>query len=46
MALKWVVQQDIILATSPGTNRDFVKQDLELGSFTLTQQEMKTLSDM
>ena len=46
VALKWVVQQDIILATSPGTNRDFVKQDLELGSFTLTQQEMKTLSDM
>mmetsp|Transcript_22862 Transcript_22862/g.50155 ORF Transcript_22862/g.50155 Transcript_22862/m.50155 type:complete len:347 (-) Transcript_22862:162-1202(-) len=43
VALRWVNQQGVLLATSPGENVDFIKADLELHSFTLSDEEMKAL---
>lgn len=44
VALRWVIQQDVPLATSPGASKQFALQDLELDSFTLTPDEMDALS--
>jgi len=46
VALKWVLQKDCILTTSPGTNEDYTKEDLALDGFTLTSDEMEVLSSM
>ena len=44
VALRWISQQDIQIATSPGANEQYAKEDLGLFSFTLTDAEMKALS--
>ena len=44
VALKWIAQQEILIATSPGTNRAFIAADLALETFTLEDGEMQTLS--
>jgi len=44
VALKWIAQQGVLIATSPGVNPDHIKADLGLGSFTLADGEMQTLS--
>ena len=44
VALKWIAQQDIVVATSPGTNPEYVAEDLALPSFTLSEEEMATLA--
>lgn len=46
VALRWVVQQGVPLATSPGGVDKFVLDDLELDTFALTQAEMKLLSTL
>ena len=46
VALKWIYQQDVVIATSPGTNPTYVAEDRELASFNLTQVEMQTLAKM
>jgi len=33
----------VLLATSPGLNEKFMAADLDLGAFTLTEEEMSTL---
>ena len=43
VALKWIDQQDILIATSPGTDAEYIKEDLALGSFTLADDEMDKL---
>ena len=45
-ALKWIYQQDVVIATSPGTNPTYAEEDLALASFTLTEEEMHTLAGM
>jgi 2,5-diketo-D-gluconate reductase A len=44
VALRWVVQQGCPVATSPGINREYCAEDLNLGSFMLSAEEMHTLS--
>jgi 2,5-diketo-D-gluconate reductase A len=44
VALRWVVQQGCPVATSPGINREYCAEDLNLARFTLSTEEMKTLS--
>ena len=44
VALRWVTQQGVAVATSPGMRREYVIEDLALGDFTLTDGEMATLS--
>lgn len=44
VALRWISQQGIVVATSPGMKREYVVEDLALGDFTLTDGEMATLS--
>jgi len=44
IALKWIAQQGIVIATSPGNRKDFVDADLNLGDFELTSEEMAVLS--
>jgi diketogulonate reductase-like aldo/keto reductase len=44
VALRWVVQQGVPVATSPGASAKFSQQDLELDSFALSALEMATLS--
>jgi len=46
VALRWIVQQDVVLATSPGAVASFAQADLELDSFALSSDEMATLSAM
>ena len=43
VALRWVNQQGVLLATSPGENVDFMLADLDLQSFSLTDEEMEAL---
>eukprot|EP00242_Pyramimonas_sp_CCMP2087_P000923 CAMPEP_0198228966 /NCGR_PEP_ID=MMETSP1445-20131203/113876_1 /TAXON_ID=36898 /ORGANISM="Pyramimonas sp., Strain CCMP2087" /LENGTH=296 /DNA_ID=CAMNT_0043909403 /DNA_START=722 /DNA_END=1612 /DNA_ORIENTATION=- len=43
VALRWINQQGVLLATSPGLNEEFMAADLDLGAFTLTEEEMSTL---
>jgi len=44
VALRWVMQQGVLLATSPGQSEEFMRADLDLTSFTLTEHEMASLS--
>ena len=44
VALRWVMQQGVLLATSPGQSEEFMRADLDLASFTLTTHEMASLS--
>jgi len=46
VALKWILQKNCVLATSPGGNEKFAKEDLVLDSFTLTDEEMNTLDNL
>ena len=46
VCLRWIVQQDIVIATSPGVNMEFVDADLELGTFSLSKDDMDALSAM
>ncbi|KAK3252941.1 hypothetical protein CYMTET_37794 [Cymbomonas tetramitiformis] len=46
VALRWIYQQDVLIATSPGANEEYIKEDLALDSFTLTSAEMKSLSSI
>ena len=38
------MQQGVLLATSPGQSEEFMRADLDLTSFTLTEHEMASLS--
>ena len=44
VALKWILQQNCTVATSPGSNEQYAKEDLSLDAFTLTDDEMAQLS--
>ena len=44
VALRWINQQGVVLATSPGSNREYVSEDLAIDGFTLTDDEMASLS--
>lgn len=44
VALRWVTQHGCPVAVSPGLNEEYALEDLGLGSFTLTSDEMATLS--
>ena len=44
VALRWITQQKILVATSPGMNTDYVKADLGIFDFDLGDDEMATLS--
>ncbi|KAG8463696.1 hypothetical protein KFE25_003969 [Diacronema lutheri] len=44
IALRWILQQGVPLATSPGASHEFTRQDLELDTFELTPAEMDALS--
>jgi diketogulonate reductase-like aldo/keto reductase len=44
VALRWVIQQGVPLATSPGSSEAFSEQDLALDSFALSEEEMRTLA--
>ena len=44
VALKFITQQGILVTTSPGTNQQYAKEDLDLDSFTLTDDEMAKLA--
>eukprot|EP00937_MAST-01D_sp_MAST-1D-sp2_P003832 g3832.t1 len=44
VALRWINQQGVAIATSPGGNRQYALDDLAIGDFTLTSDEMSTLS--
>ena len=46
VALRWIAQQGIAVATSPGGRQDFIDEDLDLGSFKLSDGEMEVLSHM
>jgi diketogulonate reductase-like aldo/keto reductase len=44
VALRWITQQGIPVASSPGVNEAYCIEDLNLGAFTLTAAEMAALS--
>jgi diketogulonate reductase-like aldo/keto reductase len=44
VALRWVTQQKIQVATSPGSNEQYAKDDLGLFKFTLSDAQMAVLS--
>ena len=44
VALRWINQQGVVVATSPGSNREYAVEDLAIGDFTLTDDEMAALS--
>ena len=44
VALRWINQQGVVLATSPGSSREYAAEDLAIGGFTLTDDEMAALS--
>ena len=46
VALKWIYQQGVAIATSPGTNGAFIREDLALDTFDLADDEMAKLSAM
>jgi len=46
VALRWIYQQGVTIATSPGTSATFIQEDLALGSFALTDDEMTTLAQI
>jgi 2,5-diketo-D-gluconate reductase A len=46
VALRWVTQLGCPLATSPGLNPEYANEDLGIGGFTLTSDEMSTISAM
>ena len=43
VALRWINQQGVVVATSPGSNREYAVEDLAIGDFTLTDDEMAAL---
>eukprot|EP00976_Prorocentrum_cordatum_P098948 1191622-Prorocentrum_minimum.AAC.1 len=46
VALRWVNQQGVLLATSPGENAEYMQADLNLHSFTLADEEMDALRNI
>lgn len=46
VCLRWVVQQNLVVATSPGGNVQYAKEDLDIFSFNLTTDEMNTLTSI
>ncbi len=44
VALRWITQQGLPVAVSPGTNTNFIDEDLSTFAFNLTATEMETLS--
>jgi len=40
VALRWVVQKNVLVVTSPGINKQYAEEDLAIGTFTLTEDEM------
>lgn len=46
VCLRWIVQQEIVIATSPGVNELYVEADLELDTFSLSRDEMQLLSSL
>ena len=44
VALRWITQQGVQVATSPGANKKFAEEDLQIFDFELTSAEMTTLS--
>lgn len=48
VALRWINQQGVTLATSPGSNEQYAKEDLDvyMNPFDLTDEEMTALSSI
>ena len=46
VALRWINQQGVVVATSPGSNERYAREDLNIGSFTLSAAEMARLSQI
>jgi len=46
VALKWINQQGVIIATSPGVNEKYMLQAFDLDNFSLTSEEMISLSEL
>ena len=44
VALRWINQQGVVIATSPGMNREYALADLAIGDFRLGDDEMSSLS--
>ena len=44
VALRWINQQGVVIATSPGSNREYAVADLAIGDFKLGDDEMSSLS--
>ena len=44
VALRWITQQGVQVATSPGVNKKYAEEDLSIFGFELTSGEMATLS--
>ena len=44
VALRFVSQSGVPIAVSPGLNKEYAVEDLELGGFELTAAEMATLA--
>ena len=43
VALRWVVQKNVLVVTSPGINEQYAEEDLAIGNFSLTDSEMARL---
>ena len=46
VCLRWVTQLNVLVATSPGSNELYAKQDLQMFSFLLSSAEMAVLSSI
>ena len=44
VCLRWIAQQGVQIATSPGSSKEYALEDLTIFDFTLTGTEMKELS--
>jgi diketogulonate reductase-like aldo/keto reductase len=46
VALRWITQQEVLVATSPGDNKKYAEEDLSIFDFDLTPTEMVALSEI
>lgn len=46
VALRWIYQKGVAIATSPNTNPAHATEALAIANFTLTEDEMQTLSQI
>jgi 2,5-diketo-D-gluconate reductase B len=46
VSLRWLIQQDNVAAIPKATSEEHIRQNLEIFDFELTEQEMKTISEL